>query len=147
MHQENLLAALANPDIVLSLLALGVLGVCWELSRASLVVPGVAGSVLVVLALGSPAAGRLDVRGFVLLAVSLVCFVAEAATRSRGVLTSGGMVAMMAGLRMLDGRIGWVVALAAAIPFSLLISFLLSVAFAARRSKLGILGKGDTAHP
>ena len=146
MDHGNLLAALADPNFVLTLLALGVLGVCWELSRAGLVVPGVVGSVLVVLALGSPAAKTFDVRGVVLVAASLVCFVAEAALRSRGLLTAGGMVAMMAGLRMLDGGIGWGMALATTGPFSLLISFLLSVAFEARRSKLGILEKGDTAH-
>ncbi len=136
MHQENLLV----------LLALGVLGVCWELCRAPLIVPGVVGSVCIVVALASPASRTFDVWGLALVALSLVCFAAEAAVRSRGLLTVGGWLAMMCGVRLMDAGLGWGIPLLTTIPMSLLISFLLSVAFEARRSKLGILEKGDTAH-
>jgi len=141
MHQENLLNALANPGVALALLGLGVLGICWELSRGPLVVPGVAGSVCIVLA-----ARTFDVWGAVLVAVSLICLIAEAAWRSRGFLTACSSMALLAALMRIDPNIGLGAGLVAAIAFSLLIGFLLSVAFEARRSKLAILKKGDTAH-
>jgi membrane-bound serine protease (ClpP class) len=143
MHQQN---PLADPGLALLLLGAGVLGVCWELSRSGLIVPGVAGSVCIVLALGSPATVAFDVRGIVLVAVAILFFALEAALRSRGLLTLVGAAALMAGLLLLDRGLAWALAAGAALLFSLLISFLLSVAVQARRSKLAILDRGEAAH-
>jgi membrane-bound serine protease (ClpP class) len=143
---ELLLTALADPSIALLLLGAGILGVCLELSGIGRILPGVLGSACVVLALGSPAARSFDVRGAALVAGSLVCFVCEATVRTRGLLSLGGAIALLVGLFMIDRRMGWAVAAVFAMVFSALISFLLAVAFAARRNKLGILKNRQTAH-
>lgn len=143
--RSAVMLALADPSATLLLLAAGVLGVCWELAVSGLIAPAVAGSVCIVLALNSSAAATFDRWGVALLASALCFFALEAVLRSRGVLTLAGASSMMAGLLLIDRPMGWVTALGAAIAFSLLLSFLLSVAVAARRSKLAILGKGDTA--
>ncbi|HYA18854.1 MAG TPA: hypothetical protein VEF06_15375 [Bryobacteraceae bacterium] len=140
---ERLLAALGDPEKVLLLLALGVIGVCFELSRGG-ILPGIAGAVCIVLALGSPAARTFDVAGAVLVAGSLVCFVLEATLRARGLFTLGGAAMMLYGLLRIDSHLGWLAAAGWALLFSILISFLLSAAVAGRRSKLGILKNGDS---
>lgn len=134
---ERLLAALRDPDAVLLLLAIGVIGLCFELSRGG-ILPGVAGPLCVVLALGSPGARTFDVAGMVLVAASLVCLVLEATLRTRGLLTLIAAATMSYGLLRIDARLGWIEAAAAALLFSVLIGFLLSAAVAARRNKLGI---------
>lgn len=139
---ERLLTALGDPETVLLLLAVGVIGVCFELARGG-ILPGVAGAVCVVLALGSPAARTFDVAGMLLVACSFVCFVIEGTVRARGMLTLAGAASMLYGLLRIDRRLGWV-AVGSALLFSILISFLLSAGIAARRSKLGILKNGDT---
>lgn len=144
-YHDRLVAALGDPDTVLLLLALGVIAVCIELSRGG-ILPGVLGAVLVVLALGSPAAKSFDVTGAVLVAASLVCFVLEATLRTRGLLTLAGAGSMLFGLLRIDKRLGWIAVVSAA-SFAILISFLLSAGAAARRSKLGILKNGDGVKP
>jgi membrane-bound serine protease (ClpP class) len=139
---EHLLTALGDPETVLLLLGLGVIGVCFELARGG-ILPGVAGALCIVLALGSPAARAFDVAGAGLVTGSLICLVLEATLRSRGVLTLVAAAAMLYGLLRIDRGLGWV-AVGSALLFSILISFLLSAGVAARRSKLGILKNGDT---
>ena len=141
MH-DGLLAVLGDPDKVLLLLALGIIGICFELSRGG-VFPGVAGGVCVVLALGSPAAKNFDVPGALLVAGSFICFVLEATMHLRGWLTLAGAGIMLYGLLRIDRHLRWVEAGGAALLFAILLSFLLSVAVAGRRSKIGILKNGD----
>lgn len=144
-NHDRLVAALGDPDTVLLLLALGVIAVCIELSRGG-ILPGVTGAVLIVLALGSPAARNFDVTGSILVAVSFLCFVLEGTLRTRGLLTLVGAGSMIYGLLKIDKHPGWIVVVAAVL-FAILISFLLSVAAAARRNKLGILKNGDGVKP
>jgi membrane-bound serine protease (ClpP class) len=143
---ERILAALGDPERLLLLLAVGVLAVCLELSRGG-ILPGIAGAVCIVLALGSPAARNFDAMGVVLVAGSFVCFVLEATIRTRGALTLAGGGMVLYGLLRIDSRMGWFAAIASALIFSILISFLLSAGMAARRSKLGILKNGDRVKP
>jgi membrane-bound ClpP family serine protease len=142
MH-ERAVAALGDPQTVLLLLALGLIGVCLELSRGG-ILPGVAGAACIVLAVGSPAARSFDGVGDLLVAGSFICSVFEATIRTRGILALASAGLMLWGLLRIDPRIGWSLATAAAVLISSLVSFLLSVAVAARRSKLGILRNGDT---
>jgi membrane-bound serine protease (ClpP class) len=136
---ELLRIALAKPSVALILLAAGVLGICWELSGATRFLPGILGSAAIVLALGSPAAETFDVRGDLLVAASLLCFLREATLRRHGIFAVAGAVALALGLHRIDPEIGWMVVAVCSVAFALPVSFLLAVAYAARRSKLDIV--------
>ncbi len=142
----HLLAALAEPRIVLALLGAGILGVCWEFALTGAIVPGVLGSVCLLVSVSSFAAAGLDPFGLILMAVSLALLALEARFRTRGLFTIAGTVAAFAGLRVADPALPPVPAFVASALFAVPVAVLLSVAAAARRNKLAILEKETSPH-
>ncbi|MDQ1472013.1 MAG: hypothetical protein QOJ99_3493 [Bryobacterales bacterium] len=149
---ERVLLAIADPNIALLLVVLGVLGIYLEFSSPGLVVPGVAGAILALLGLTALSMLPIDWLGAMLMILGLVFFVLEAKFATHGVLTTGGALALALGAVMLidtnipELRIRWSTALGLVIPFALITSFLLSLAVRARHYKVvtgleGMLGE------
>jgi membrane-bound serine protease (ClpP class) len=140
--RERLLLAIADPNIALMLLVLGVLGIYVEFSSPGLVAPGVAGAILVLLGLTALSMFPIDWLGAALMILGLGFFVLEAKFATHGVLTAGGAIALALGAVMLidtphpELRVRWSTALGLAIPFALITSGLLTVAVRARRNKV-----------
>ncbi len=94
---EALLHLIVDPQIAVLLFTIGTYGIIFELSNPSLIFPGVIGVIAVVLALF--AFGTLDANaaGIALMVFAVALFVAEIKIASHGILTAGGIVALVIG--------------------------------------------------
>ena len=94
---ERLLHLITDPTVAILLFTLGTYGLIFELSNPSLIFPGVVGVIAILLALF--AFGTLDANaaGLALLVFAVLLFVAEIWVPSHGILTAGGVAAMVIG--------------------------------------------------
>lgn len=140
--RETILGAVANPNAALALLVLGALCIYAEFSSPGLILPGVAGAMMVILGLTGLSVFPINWVGAALMGLALVLFLLELKITSHGILGVGGAVSMTLGaLLLIDSpapelRIHLAVALSLAIPFSLITIFLLMLAVRARASKV-----------
>jgi membrane-bound serine protease (ClpP class) len=138
--REEVVSALSDPNLAFILLMIGALGIYIEFSSPGLIVPGVAGGILVLLALSALAVLPLNWGAAGLLVLAIVLFVLEAKFTSHGVLGVGGAIAMVLGAVLLidappELRIRWPVAAAVAAPFAAITVVLLSLVVRARAAK------------
>lgn len=94
---EALLHLIVDPQIAVLLFTIGTYGIIFELSNPSLIFPGVIGVIAIVLALF--AFGTLDANaaGVALMIFAVLLFVAEIKVASHGILTAGGIAALLIG--------------------------------------------------
>ncbi|MEK7863490.1 MAG: nodulation protein NfeD [Chloroflexota bacterium] len=94
---ESLLHLIVDPQIAVLLFTIGTYGIIFELSNPSLLFPGIVGVIAIVLALF--AFGTLDANaaGIALMVFAVVLFVAEIKIMSHGLLTAGGIAALLIG--------------------------------------------------
>ncbi len=135
--RERLIGAIADPNTGYILLVLGALGIYVEFQAPGLIVPGVAGGILVLLGLSSLAVLPINWVGAALLVLAVALFVLEAKFASHGILGTGGAVAMVLGaVYLINGppelRIRLSTALAASLPFALITMFLVTLVIRAR---------------
>jgi len=145
--REKIIGAIADPNVGFILLIVGALGLYVEFNSPGLILPGVAGGILLLMGVSSLAVLPLSWVGVSLLLLGAALFVLEAHFASHGVLGAGGTVALVLGaLMLIDGppemKIHLVTALSVAIPFALITTFLLSLAVRARRNKSLMGGEG-----
>lgn len=132
--RQRILLPLIDPQLAFILLILGVLGIYIEFTHPGLIVPGVAGAILVILALMALTMLPINWAGAALLLLGLLCFILEATITTGGILAVGGAIAMVLGAVMLidtgvpELSIGWGVATAVTLPFALISVFLLRLA-------------------
>jgi membrane-bound serine protease (ClpP class) len=98
---QRLLSALAHPNIAYILMTLGFLGLYFELAHPGAILPGVVGGICLVLALFALSVLPVNYAGVALVAMALVFFIAEIKVPSYGLLTVGGVVALVLGGLML----------------------------------------------
>jgi membrane-bound serine protease (ClpP class) len=98
---ERILHAITDPTVAILLFTIGTYGLIFELSNPSLIFPGVVGVIAILLALF--AFGTLDANsaGLALLVFAVLLFVAEIWVPSHGILTAGGIAAMVIGALIL----------------------------------------------
>jgi membrane-bound serine protease (ClpP class) len=155
--RERFIAAIADPNLALILLILGALGVYVEFTHPGMIAPGVFGAILMVVGLSALSVLPINWAGAALMMLALVLFVLEAKFATHGVLTAAGALAMVLGALMLvespapELRIRLSTALAVALPFALVTSFLLTLAVRARMAKVqtgaaGMLGEIGVAY-
>jgi membrane-bound serine protease (ClpP class) len=118
--KERLLAAVADPNIALLLLMLGVYGLLFEFYTPGFGVAGVIGTISLLIALYALAMLPINAVGALLLLVGIGLMAAEAFMPSFGALGIGGIVAFVAGALMLvDADVpGMQVSLAFVIPIA-----------------------------
>jgi membrane-bound serine protease (ClpP class) len=94
---ETVLHLIVDPQIAVLLFTIGTYGIIFELSNPSLIFPGVVGVIAIVLALF--AFGTLDANaaGVALMIFAVALFVAEIKIASHGILTAGGIAALILG--------------------------------------------------
>jgi membrane-bound ClpP family serine protease len=135
--RERVLHSIADPNIALLLVILGLVGIYAEFCAPGLCAPGIVGAILVLLGVTALSRFPLHWQGVVLMVLGPVCCLLEARHATRGILTAAGALTLALGaVTLIDAGIGWPAALALAIPFALISSFLFSIAFRARRNKL-----------
>jgi membrane-bound serine protease (ClpP class) len=154
--RQKVISAIADPNVALILLVLGALAIYLEFTSPGLIVPGVAGAILLLLGLSALSLLPINWLGAALLVVALASFVLEAKFAAHGILALGGAIAMVLGAVMLvngpipEMRVHWQTALGLALPFSAITVFLLSLALRARRNKVetgpeGMIGETGSA--
>lgn len=94
---ETFLHLIVDPQIAVLLFTVGTYGLIFELSNPGLIFPGIVGVIAIVLALF--AFGTLDANaaGVALMIFAVVLFLAEIKVASHGLLTAGGIAALILG--------------------------------------------------
>mgnify|MGYP001217456454 CR=1 FL=1 len=95
--RNRILAAIANPQVALILMMIGIYGLFFEFTSPGFGVPGVAGAISLLIALYAFQLLPVNWAGVLLLAVGAGLMLAEAFLPSFGVLGVGGIIAFVAG--------------------------------------------------
>jgi len=98
---KQLLAILANPNVAYVLMMLGMYGMIYELSNPGLILPGIIGAISLILAFYAFSALPVSYAGVALILLAMALFVAEFFVAGFGLLTAGGVVALVLGSIML----------------------------------------------
>lgn len=98
---ERVLNAISNPNVAYVLMMLGMLGLFFELSNPGVILPGVIGGISLILAFFAFQTLPVNYAGVLLILLALVLFIAEIKVVSHGMLTLGGVIAMVLGSLML----------------------------------------------
>jgi membrane-bound serine protease (ClpP class) len=140
--KERVLATLMNPNIAFLLFMLGGLALLAEFNHPGAVVPGAVGIVAILLALFALNLLPTRYAALSLLLAAFVLFALEAKYATHGILGIGGIVCMIFGaLFLVDGpipqmRVNIWTALAASIPFGLIVIFLTTLSLRARGQRV-----------
>jgi len=115
--RDRFLAFISDPNVAYILMMVGMLGIFFELSTPGAILPGVVGGISLILAFFAFQSLPVNWAGLLLILFGLVLLVVEIKVTSHGVLTIGGVVAMVLGSLMLYDvpesglRISWFVLL------------------------------------
>jgi len=154
--REKILDTIGNPTVAYVLMMLGFLGLFFELSNPGVILPGVIGGISLILAFFAFQALPVNYAGVLLIILALVLFIAEIKIVSHGMLTVGGMLAMVLGSLMLYDspdqyfRVSWSVILATVILVTGFACIVVRKAVLAHKRKPssgreGLLGERGTA--
>jgi len=99
--RESLLDMIASPDILFLLLIGAFVGIGTEIGHPGLILPGVLGAVCLLLFLLASQVLPVSAAGILLILLAVALFIAEVKFTSYGLLTVGGIVAMILGAMML----------------------------------------------
>ncbi|MBN1550242.1 nodulation protein NfeD [bacterium] len=139
--RQKLLSIIINPTIAIYLLFGGLIGLYIELTHPGYILPGVVGAISLLMALFSMHTLPINYAGLFLMLLSFGFFIAEVKVQSYGVLTVGGIVALLLGASMLiDSDLpGMEVSMKAIIPLAIAVAvivvFLLSLVVRSHRTK------------
>ncbi|MDD5089072.1 MAG: nodulation protein NfeD [bacterium] len=97
----KILSLLADPNIAYIFLLLGIYGLFFELYNPGAILPGVVGSLSLILAFFSLHLLPLNWAGLLLIILSVVLFLLEIKVASYGLLSIGGVISMFIGSLML----------------------------------------------
>jgi len=154
--RERLLLLLTNPNIAYVLLLLGIYGLFFELQNPGMIFPGVVGGICLILGFYSLHVLPVNYAGLALIILSAILFVLEIYVTSQGLLTIGGIVALVFGSLILFEsnvpylRVSWEVIMLVVIIIAGFVIFLLTLGVRAQFRKQatgseGMAGKTGTA--
>jgi membrane-bound serine protease (ClpP class) len=98
---KSILDLLIDPNLIVILMSIGVLGITIELWNPGLILPGTVGAISLVIGLFGLQVLPVSYAGLLLMALALGFFVAEAFVVSHGALTLAGAIAFVIGSLML----------------------------------------------
>jgi len=145
---EEFLFTILNPNITYLLLMLGIVGIYLELQNPGTIVPGVVGGISLLLAFYAFQMLPVNYVGVALIILAVVLFIIETQTATFGLLTTGGVIAMLAGSFLLTSGnpdlfvVSWKVIIPTVILAAALIIFALYKVAAARFKKPVTGGEG-----
>jgi len=156
--RQKFFDALANPNIAYMLMMLGFYGLFFELSNPGAILPGVVGAICLILGFYSLQALPINYAGALLILMGIIMFMLEIWVTSFGMLTIGGLIALLIGsLMLVDSPEEYLqISLAVILPTTILtaafFSFLVGSGLRAQRrsftsgkeAMVGGLGLADT---
>ena len=154
--RERILNVIGNPNVAYVLLMLGMLGLFFELSNPGVILPGVIGGISLVLAFFAFQTLPVNYAGVLLIMLGLILFIAEIKIVSHGMLTVGGVIAMLFGSLLLFEspepylRVSWQLILVTIGAVSGFAAFAVTMAVRAHRRKPttgqeGLIGEAGEA--
>lgn len=153
---QEVLSAIAHPQIAYLLLSLGMLGLTIELWNPGAVLPGVVGGICLLLAFFALQVLPVSYAGVLLLLLGLVLLILEVKVTSFGLLAAGGVIALLFGALMLidsplpEMQVGLRMILPVTLGMSAIMLFLVRLAVRAQRQPAvtgasGMLGETGRA--
>jgi membrane-bound serine protease (ClpP class) len=99
--RQKFLLTISNPNLAYILLMLGLLGLYFEFSNPGAILPGVLGGLCLLVAIFSFQILPINYVGLILILLSIGLFILELKVQSYGILSIGGILAMVIGSIML----------------------------------------------
>ena len=99
--RQRILGIIASPNVAYVLMILGLVGLYFELSNPGLILPGVVGSISLVLALYAMQNLPINYAGLLLIILGVVLLIAEVNVMSYGLLAMSGAISIFLGSIML----------------------------------------------
>ena len=99
--RQRLLDIISSPNVAYILMMLGLVGLYLELSNPGLILPGVIGSISLILALYAMQTLPINYAGLLLIILGVVLFIAEVNVMSYGLLSISGAISIFLGSIML----------------------------------------------
>lgn len=99
--RHKILNFISDPNVAYMLMLLGFYGLFFELTNPGAIFPGVFGSICLILAFYAFQTLPVNYAGLLLIILAIILFILEVKITSYGVLTIGGVIAMLIGSLML----------------------------------------------
>ncbi len=99
--RDKVLKTISDPNIAYILMMIGLAGLYFELAHPGVIFPGVIGAISLILAFYSFQTLPVNYAGLILIALSIIFFIAEVMITSYGVLSIGGIISLTLGSIML----------------------------------------------
>jgi len=150
--RQKFLLTISNPNLAYILLMLGLLGLYFEFSNPGAILPGVLGGICLLLAIFSFQILPINYVGLILILLAIGLFILEIKIQSYGILSVGGIIAMVIGSIMLidapipELRPSLKFIIPVAVGLSLIFLFLVIIAVRAHAKKVttgkeGLIGE------
>ncbi len=150
--RQRVLSAISQPFITFILLAIGLIGLYYELTHPGLVLPGVLGAICLVLAFFAFQILPVNYAGLVLIFLAIVFFILEVKVTSYGMLTVAGIISMIFGSMMLirgpipEMRVPLKLIIPVSVAMAFITTFLLRLVVMAHRKRVttgsaGLIGE------
>ena len=139
-RRQQLLSAIAHPQIAYLLMTLGMIGLMVELWNPGAIAPGVVGGICLLLAFFAFQVLPVDVTGIALIVLGAGLLIAEVKLPSFGILGIGGVVALVAGAVMVTDdvpgiAVNYRVLIPVAVAAAIIVVFLGRLGLQAQRAK------------
>jgi membrane-bound serine protease (ClpP class) len=140
--RQKFLITISNPNLAYLLLMLGLLGLYFEFSNPGSILPGVLGGIFLLLAIFSFQILPINYVGLMLILLAIGLFILEIKIQSYGILTVGGIAAMVIGSIMLidttipELRPSLKIIIPVAVGLSLIFIFLIVIAIRAQMNRV-----------
>ena len=154
--RQKFLLTISNPNLAYILLMLGLLGLYFEFSTPGAILPGVLGGISLLLAIFAFQILPINYVGLILILLAIAMFVLEVKVHSYGILSIGGITAMVIGSMMLvkapipELKPSLKIIIPVALGISLILIFLVTLVIRAQLRKAttgkeGLMGETGTA--
>ena len=154
--RQRLLGVIADPNVAYILMMLGFYGMLFELQNPGALLPGIVGGICLLLAFLAFSVLPVNYAGIALIVLAIVFFLAEIKVASHGLLSAGGVLALVLGSVILFDvqgtglRLSWSVIAAAAVVTLGFFVFVVGAGLMAQRRRVatgsqGLIGQRATA--
>jgi len=99
--RQKFLLTISNPNLAYLLLMIGLLGLYFEFANPGAILPGVLGGISLLLAIFAFQILPINYVGLILIILAIILFILEVKVHSYGMLSVGGILAMIIGSLML----------------------------------------------